>query len=70
MIGSIYSGLFLIGFILLCVLLGLLPIAVSSYGTYLSFKNKWYIGAASLLIPGFALIVGSYKLITKKDLLR
>ena len=38
------------------------------YGIYVSFLKKWYLGAAALLIPGFALVVGLFK-IFKKDIL-
>lgn len=39
------------------------------YGMYLCFKKKWYVGAASLFIPGLALVIGGFKLFFKKDLL-
>ncbi len=67
---AILSGIL---FIILILLFGALLVAymgASFYGIYLSFKKKWYIGAVSLLVPGFPLIVGLYKLITKKDLLK
>lgn len=40
------------------------------YGIYTSFSKKWYIGAVAMFVPGFALIVGTAKLIFKKDLLK
>lgn len=64
------SGLLFIVLILLLVSLFVAYAGTAIYGVYLSFKKKWYIGVASLIVPGFALVVGVYKLITKKDLLK
>ena len=65
-IGALSIGLF----VLLFVALVIAYVAVNFYGIYLSFKKKWYIGAVALLVPGFSLVVGLYKAITKKDLLK
>lgn len=46
----------------------LVSLALQVYGMYLSFKKKWYIGLASVLVPGFALVVGAMKFFMKKDL--
>jgi hypothetical protein len=54
--------------LILVLLFGFFLIA-NLYGVILCFKAKWYIGVASLLVPGFATIVGTAKLIFRKNLL-
>lgn len=69
MTGFFINGALLIGLLVAISLLGLY-VASGLYGIYLSFKKKWYIGAISLIVPGFSLVVGIAKLIFKKDLLK
>jgi hypothetical protein len=59
----------IIGIILLSGLL-LFLLYVRLYGIYLSFKKKWYIGTAALVVPFFADVVGIAKILFKKDLLK
>lgn len=40
------------------------------YGTIISFKKGFWKGIASLVVPGFATVVGLYKLVTGKDLIQ
>ena len=55
-------------FILSMVLLSIASLLIQVYGAYISFKAKWYLGAVALLVPGFAFVVGTFKLF-KKDIL-
>lgn len=52
----------------LLALLFILSMLTQVYGLYVSFCKKWYFGVAALLVPGFAFIVGIFK-IFKKDIL-
>ena len=62
------TGLMLLPIMLVVLLV--VSLIISLYGIYICFKAKWYIGAASLLLPGFAFTVGFLKLIFKVDLLK
>lgn len=42
---------------------------LSVYGIILSFNKKWYIGAVALFLPLFGLVIGTAKVVFKKDLL-
>jgi hypothetical protein len=54
---------------LIAIFLTWLTLTVTQlYGIYTCFMKKWYLGAAALLIPGFALVIGAFKFF-KKDLL-
>jgi hypothetical protein len=61
----IYALLFLIIIALWLTLAGL-----SVYGMILSFKKKWYIGLAAIVVPLFAFVIGTAKVVFKKDLLK
>jgi len=52
------------------VALWLLMVFLQLYGVYLGFKKKWYIGAVSLLLPGFAPVVGAAKFLFNKNILK
>ncbi len=52
--------------IALFILVGL---ALQVYGVLVSFSKKWYFGLLSLLIPGFAMVVGGAKVLGK-DILK
>lgn len=51
------------------LLLTVLGIALQVYGIYLGFKKAWYVGAIAIVIPLFALVVGTSKAVFDKDLL-
>lgn len=51
------------------VAIGFAILGLRVYGIVLSFKKKWYIGVAALVVPLFAEIVAIAKLVFKKDLL-
>lgn len=50
------------------LLMTLVIAAIEIYGMYIAFTKKWYLGAVALIVPGFALVVGLFKLF-KKDIL-
>lgn len=56
-------------FIALLLLYWILSTILHIYGIVHCFKKKWYLGAAALLIPGFAWVIAIAKLVFKKDLL-
>jgi hypothetical protein len=56
-------------FFLTIVSLWLALAGLSVYGIILSFKKKLYIGAVALFLPLFGLVIGTAKVIFKKDLL-
>lgn len=60
------SGLILIGAL---VLLFIFTVGLQFYGLYKCFKKRWYIGLAGLVVPLFALIVGTAALFNK-DILK
>lgn len=59
------------GAILILSLVGLFiaTVGLQFYGLYKCFKKKWYIGLAGLVVPMFALVVGTAALFDK-DLLK
>jgi hypothetical protein len=54
--------------ILALLLLWLASLSIQIYGMYTCFVKKWYLGAVALLVPGFAFVVGLFKLF-KRDIL-
>lgn len=57
--------------LLLCLAIATMGyLALQIYGAYICFKKKWYMGAVSLFVPGFALVIGAFKFFFKKDLLK
>lgn len=45
------------------VLMAIGALAVQVYGVVLSFKKHWACGLAAIVVPGFALVIGSAKLL-------
>ena len=56
-------------FVFVAFLFQLALLGVTVYGIYLSFLKHWGLGLISILVPGFALVVGGAKLLLKKELL-
>lgn len=56
-------------FMFLLLALQVAMFGITAYGVYLSCLKHWGLGVVSILVPGFALVIGGAKLIFKKELL-